>query len=295
MCDEINMLITRRENSIAMERYLREEEITEFERFLKKEERSEATITKYCRDLRAFAAYAEEIPISKEIVLRYKQKLIADGYAVRSINSMISSVNSALAFFKWDDCKIKTLKIQQQIYSSEKAELTMEDYRKLLNASKNNPRLNMILQTICSTGIRVSELAYFTVQAVKLGKVTVFCKSKIRTVFLPRKLKQRLLSYARGKNIEDGIIFRTRNGNPVNRSNIWNAMKRLCEKAGVLASKVFPHNLRKLFARTFYTVDKDIAKLADVLGHSSIETTRIYIKETGKEHIKKIEMLGLVV
>ena len=195
----------------------------------------------------------------------------------------------------WSDCKVKNIKVQRQTYCAEEKELTKAEYFRLLKASQNRPQLNMVLQTICGTGIRVSELRFFTIEAVKHGEVTVSCKSKTRIILLPGKLKKLLLDYAKKNGIRSGAIFITRNGKPLNRSNIWAQMKGLCEAAGVKPAKVFPHNLRKLFARTFYGIEKDIAKLADILGHSSIDTTRIYIMSTGIEHRRKIERLGLVI
>lgn len=227
--------------------------------------------------------------------MSYKQALIGKNYAMRSINSMLASLNSLLDFLGWSDCKVKSLKIQRQTYCAEEKELTKAEYLRLLEAAKGYPRLKLIMQTICSTGIRVSELQYFTVEAVRCGEIIVRCKSKTRTILLPGKLKKLLLKYAKKNGIRSGAIFVTRNGKPISRSNIWAQMKKLCESAGVKTSKVFPHNLRKLFARTFYGIEKDIAKLADILGHSSINTTRIYIMTTGMEHRRKIERLGLVV
>ena len=192
------------------------------------------------------------------------------------------------------DCKVKNLRCQRRTYCSEEKELTKAEYLRLLEAAKKNKRLHLILQTICGTGIRISELKYFTVEAVRKGEIVVRCKSKIRTILIPSKLKKLLINYTKQQKIKSGAIFVSRNGNPLDRSNIWTQMKRLCEKAKVNPSKVFPHNLRKLFARTFYSIEKDIAKLADILGHGSIETTRIYIMTTGHEHRRKIEKLGLV-
>lgn len=214
---------------------------------------------------------------------------------MRSINSMLASVNSLLDFMGLSVCKVKSIRMQHQAYCTKDKELTRAEYLRLLEASKKNEQLNLVLQTICSTGIRVSELRYFTVEAIRYGEVTVNCKNKTRTILIPGKLKNVLQNNAKRHNINTGVIFVTRTGKPLNRSNIWSAMKKLCEAAGVKPSKVFPHNLRKLFARTFYGIEKDIAKLADILGHSSINTTRIYIMTTGTEHRRKIECLGLVV
>jgi integrase len=208
---------------------------------------------------------------------------------------MLASLNSLLDFLGLSACKVKNIRTQRQTYSTEDKELTKAEYLRLLEASKKNEQLNLVIQTICGTGIRVSELRYFTVEAIRSGEVIVDCKNKTRTILVPGKLKKLLLNYAKRHHIIAGPIFITRTGKPLNRSNIWAAMKKLCETAGVKPSKVFPHNLRKLFARTFYGIEKDIAKLADILGHSSINTTRIYIMTTGQEHRQKIERLGLVI
>lgn len=269
--------------------------IKEFVDFLCREEKSAATQEKYLRDVRSFSVYADGREITKELVVAWKKKLVEIGYAVRSINSMLASINSLLDFLDLPNCKVKNIRTQRQTYCAEDKELTKAEYLRLLEASKKNEQLNLLIQTICSTGIRVSELRYFTVEAVRRGEIVIDCKGKTRTILVPGKLKSILLNYAKRRGITEGTIFVTRTGKPLNRSNIWSAMKKLCESAGVKASKVFPHNLRKLFARTFYGIEKDIAKLADILGHSSINTTRIYIMTTGTEHRRKIERLGLVV
>ena len=271
------------------------EKIHSFSEYLIHEEKSVATQEKYLRDIRRFINYAGSRSLTKELVLAWKKNLIEQGYAIRSINSMLASINSLIAYMGWDNCKVKSIRLQRQIYSTEEKELSKEEYRKLLDVFKKNERLNLLIQTICGTGIRVSELQYFTVEAVQHSEVIVNCKNKIRTIILPNKLQKLLLRFAKQKGITAGPIFVTRTGKPLNRSNIWSAMKKLCISAGVKPSKVFPHNLRKLFARTFYGIEKDIAKLADILGHSSINTTRIYIITTGVEHRRKIERLGLVI
>lgn len=265
-----------------------------FQRHLMLEEKSNATLEKYLRDAGAFCTFLADRPISKELVMAYKQHLIKGGYAVCSVNSMLSSVNSFLSFLGCGDCRVKNLKTQRQTYCPEEKELTKAEYERLLNAAKPNSRLRLILGTICGTGIRVSELVYFTVEAVERGRVTVSCKNKTRMILLPGNLRRLLLRFAKNSGIESGCLFRTRNGKPIHRANIWHAMKSLCKKAGVASEKVFPHNLRKLFARSFYELEKDIAKLADVLGHSNVNTTRIYIMSSGAEHLRKIESLGLV-
>lgn len=270
------------------------ETVNAFAQYLRQEEKSVATIEKYLRDIRVFRLYAAEKNITKEVVMEWKRHLIEKGYAVRSVNSMLASVNSLLDFLGLQECKVRNIRAQRQTYCAEEKELTKAEYLRLLEASRKNEQLNLVIQTICGTGIRVSELRYFTVEAIRYGEVIVDCKNKTRRVFVPGKLKNILLNYAKRHGITGGSIFVTRNGKPLNRSNIWSAMKKLCEAAGVAPSKVFPHNLRKLFARTFYGIEKDIAKLADILGHSSINTTRIYIMSTGTEHRRKLERLGLI-
>lgn len=276
-------------------RFLTETILEDFYQYLVLEEKSTATMEKYLRDARAFFVYAGQQNVKKELMMAYKNRLIDHGYAVGSINSMLASLNSLLNFLGWQDCKVKNLKTPRQTYCAEEKELTKAEYLRLLAAAESRPQLRLILEIICGTGIRVSELRFFTVEAVKRGEITVRCKSKTRTILLPSKLRKLLLNFAKKNGISAGAIFITRNGKPLNRSNIWAQMKFLCRAANVQASKVFPHNLRKLFARTFYGIEKDIAKLADILGHSSIDTTRIYIMTTGTEHRKKIERLGLVV
>ena len=266
-----------------------------FQRFLQEQERSAATVEKYLSDVRRFAMFAEKREVTKELVMEYKHYLIQAGYAVRSVNSMLASVNSLLCYLGWSDCRVKSLKTQREVYCPESRELTKTEYLRLLEASKDRPRLNLLLQTISGTGIRISELRFFTVEAVKRGEVRVNAKGKSRMILLPSKLKKSLLSYAKRAGIVCGLIFRTRSGRPLNRSNVWAEMKKLCAKARVEAGKVFPHNLRKLFARTFYAIEKDIAKLADLLGHSSIDTTRIYIVTSGQEHRRKLEQMHLVI
>ena len=278
-------------------RLLTEKKIEEFKQHLISEEKSENTVDKYLRDARAFAFFLSGREVTKELTVAYKQKLIGDGYAVRSVNSMLASVNSMISFLGWFDCKVKAIKQQRQIFCSEDKELTKAEYIRLLNAAlkKKNDRLNLILQTICGMGIRVSELEYITVEAAKAGQATVNCKGKIRAVFIVKDLKKKLLQYAKARHISTGPIFITRSGKPVSRTNIWREMKALCRDANVNPNKVFPHNLRQLFARTFYGLEKDIAKLADILGHSSINTTRIYIISTGDEHRRRMENMRLVI
>lgn len=251
--------------------------LQQFQNYLFSEEKSAATVEKYMRDTRAFSAFAGDNIVTKELTIAYKQHLLESGYAVRSVNSMLASLNSLLRFFGWEDCKVKAVRQQKQTYSPEEKELTKGEYFRLLAAAGKWTQINLILQTICGTGIRVSELCYFTVESVQTGEIHIQCKGKNRTILVPGKLRTALLTYAKKEKIRSGVIFIHRNGKPLNRGCVWARMKALCQKAGVESGKVFPHNLRKLFARTFYSMEKDIAKLADILGHSSIDTTRIYI------------------
>ena len=278
------------------ERFLTQEIICDFKEHLILEERSAATVEKYIRDVKAFAAFENGAEITKETVIEYK-KYLQESYAVRSVNSMLASINSLFAFLGWHELKVKSIKLQQQIYCPEEKELTKAEYTRLCKTAekKHNERLNLILQTICATGIRVSELQYITVEAVKYGEATVSLKGKTRSVFIVKELQKKLLRYATEQNIKSGMIFVTRTGKAMSRTNIWREMKALCNEAGVNPQKVFPHNLRHLFARVFYGIEKDIAKLADILGHSSINTTRIYIISTGTEHRRRMENMRLII
>lgn len=271
-------------------------DIAAFRKQLILAERSAATVEKYVRDAAAFAAFADGGAITKMTVIAYKEKLQRT-YAPRSVNSMLAGVNSLFVFLGWHDLKVRSLKLQQRVYCHKEKELTKTEYARLCRAAKqrHNERLHLILQTICGTGMRVSELRYVTVEAAKRGEATVRCKGKTRTVFLVKELKQKLLRYAAKQKIESGMIFVTRTGKPVGRTTVWREMKALCKAANVNPEKVFPHNLRHLFARVFYNMEKDIAKLADILGHSSINTTRIYIISTGTEHRRRMESMRLIV
>ncbi|MBE6919307.1 MAG: integrase [Ruminococcaceae bacterium] len=275
-------------------RILTDAQAIAFSNHLLHEEKSPATRGKYLRDVRRFYVFVGSQPISKETVILWKRHLMDTGYAVRSINSMLASVNSLLTFLGWHDCRVKSIRLQRQAYCTKDAELTRAEYVRLLEASRSDLQLSLILQTICSTGIRVSELQYFTVAAVRNGEITVNCKNKIRTILIPGKLRKMLLGYARQMHLGSGPIFLNKYGAPLDRSTVWRKMKHLCAAAHVAESKVFPHNLRKLFARTFYQNEKDIAKLADILGHSSINTTRIYIMTTCLEHRRQIDRLDLL-
>ncbi len=278
------------------ERILTADIIEDFRKNLELQEKSTSTIEKYIRDVKAFSAYTENAAITKEKVIAYK-KYLRNNYAVRSVNSMLASINSLFNSLEWHDLKVKSLKLQQQVFCSEDRELTKAEYARLCKTAerKKNKRLNLILQTICGTGIRVSELQYITVEAAKQGEAVVNCKAKTRSVFIVKELKQKLLRYAAEQDIKSGMIFVTRTGKLISRTNIWREMKALCVEANVNPEKVFPHNLRHLFARVFYGIEKDIAKLADILGHSSINTTRIYIISTGTEHRKRMENMHLII
>lgn len=279
-----------------MERIITNSIIGDFENYLRLDEKSENTIEKYLRDVRVFCGFADTREISKTVVMDFKGSLVGN-YKVTSANSMIAALNSFLRFMGWVDCCIKQFKVQKKAFCSEEKELTKAEYIRLVNTAKQkgNERLNLILQTICGTGIRVSELQFITVEAVHKGEAVVSCKNKTRKVFIVRELQKKLLNYIKNKGIKTGCIFITKSGKPISRCNIWREMKALCEQAGVSPDKVFPHNLRHLFACTFYSIEKDIAKLADILGHSSINTTRIYIITTGAEHKRKMENMRLII
>ena len=279
-----------------MERIITNPMIGDFERYLRSDEKSNNTIEKYLRDVRAFCVFAEAREIGKTVVMEFKASL-THNYEVTSANSMIAAVNAFLRFMGWVDCCVRQFKVQKKAFCSEEKELTKAEYIRLVNTAKQkgNERLNLILQTICGTGIRVSELQFITVEAARKGEAIVSCKNKTRTVFIVRELQKKLLNYIKAKDITTGCIFITKSGKPMSRCNIWREMKALCEQAGVSPDKVFPHNLRHLFARTFYGIEKDIAKLADILGHSNINTTRIYIITTGAEHKRKMENMRLII
>ena len=270
--------------------------IAEFELELRNDEKSKLTIEKYLRDVRRFIAFLSGKLIDKGLVLAYKAELEKE-YAVASANSMIASINAFFRFAGWLDLCVKQFKVQRKTFCNEEKELTKAEYIRLCKTAEEqkNERLDLILQTICGTGIRVSELQFITVEAVERGETVVSCKNKTRTVFIVRELQKKLLSYCRRHGITSGQIFVTKTGKPLSRTNIWREMKNLCKEAGVNPNKVFPHNLRHLFARVFYGIEKDIAKLADILGHSSINTTRIYIITTGTEHRRKMENMRLII
>lgn len=263
-----------------------------FEQYLKEEEKSQATIGKYLHDIRIFSEFLQDEAISKEKTIAYKEHLSTQ-YAITSANSMLAALNCFLRFIGQQRCCVKLMKVQRQIFSVEEKELDKCEYQRLVTAAKNT-RLSLVIQTICGTGIRVSELRYITVEAVCRGKAVVNCKNKTRVIFIPVPLQKLLRRYIKNNRIDTGPVFVSKNGNPLDRSNIWRDMKALCKLANVSPGKVFPHNLRHLFARTFYSIEKDIVKLADLLGHSSINTTRIYTMETGDKHFNRLERMHLV-
>ena len=279
-----------------MKRMITNSMIEDFEVYLYSDEKSMNTIKKYLRDVKAFCGFTGSREVSKAVVMEFKTSLV-EKYEISSANSIIAAVNAFLRFIECEDCCIKQFKVQKKLFCSEEKELTKAEYIRLTNAARKNgnERLNLIIQTICGTGIRVGELQYITVEAVRKGEAIVTCKNKTRTIFIVQELQKRLLHYIKSKNITTGCIFITKTGKPMSRCNIWREMKNLCERAGVNPKKVFPHNLRHLFARTFYGIEKDIAKLADILGHSSINTTRIYIIATGDEHRRRMENMRLII
>ena len=272
------------------------EQIAGFAKHLRQAERSSGTIENYLRHVRAFAAWLGGAPVTKEAAAGWKARLIDKGYCSSTINAMLGGLNRFLAFVGWQECQVKTLRLQRQLFRDDSKELTRAEYDRLIAAAHalGRERLALLMETICATGIRVSEVKYLTVEAVERGRAEIALKGKIRTILIPGKLRKKLLKYARKNKTASGEIFLTRNGKGMSRKQIWAEMKAICKKAGVAPSKVFPHNLRHLFARTFYKVCRDVAKLADVLGHSSIETTRIYLISTGAEHASLLERLRLV-
>lgn len=266
-----------------------------FIKYLEEMERSPRTIEKYTHDITRFAEFVGNEEPTKAVVLRFKEALRREMSPV-SANSVIAAVNSFLKFIDLPQCCVKSFKIQRRLFSA-KGELTEGEYKRLVKAAFNNKneRLALIIQTICSTGIRVSELKFITVESVITGRAEVSCKGKYRVIFIPDKLRKILINYIKSENIASGTVFVTRGGKPVDRSNIWRDMKKLCEIAHVAAEKVFPHNLRHLFARAFYAIEKDIVRLSDLLGHSNIATTRIYTMDSGREHLRQVNLINLVV
>ena len=270
--------------------------VRDYENYLVEEERSRNTITKYMHDLKSYFIFLQGEAVTKESLVCWKEKL-TQTYLPASVNSMLAAVNGFLEWAGYPQYRVKPLKIQREIFTKPEKELSKEEYIRLVKAAeeKQNCRLALILQTICATGIRVSELQFITLETARTGRTVVDCKGKKRTVFLPGALSRALQEYCREHGIKEGVVFRTKNRKPLDRSNIWRDMKNLCCSAGVEPEKVFPHNLRHLFARTYYHMEKDLSRLADLLGHSNVTTTRIYTMESGLEHAKQVERMGLVV
>ena len=275
---------------------LTERQMEKFEAYLRHDEREPATIEAYLRSLRKFAEWADGRTITKELAAEWKAELAGSGYRPVSVNAMLAAVNKFFACMGREDCKVKYLKLQRQMFRKSERELTKAEYLRLVQAAreKGNLRLELLLETICATGIRVGEVKYITVEAVQTGAAEIALKGKIRTILLPNRLCRKLQKYAKKQKIASGEIFITQSGMGMDRKQIWAKMKRLCAAAGVERSKVFPHNLRSLFARSFYGSCHDVVRLADVLGHINIETTRIYLMSTGKEYIRQLDKLGLV-
>ena len=263
---------------------------------LRELERSPLTISKYAHDLNALLTYLGDMPLTKAALIGWKEQL-STALAPTSINSMLVAANGFLQFFGWQELKVNLLKIQRTVFIDEEKELTRTEYERLVRAAERqeNERLSLVVQTICATGIRVSELRFITAEAVQCGRAEISNKGKRRIVFLPAALRKLLAAYLRKQRKISGPVFTTRSGEPLDRSNIWRDMKALCQSAGVDPKKVFPHNLRHLFARTFYSIDHDLSRLADILGHSSITTTRIYTAECGAVHAQQVDRLRLVI
>lgn len=275
---------------------LTQREFDQFEDYLRHDEREESTIEAYLRSLTRFAEWADGRAVTKELAMEWKTALSEAGYRPISVNAMLAAVNKFFTCMGREDCKVKYLKLQRQMFRKSEKDLSKEEYHRLVQAAheKGDLRMELILETICATGIRVGELKYITVEAVWAGVAEIALKGKIRTILLPHRLCRKLQKYAKQQKIASGKLFLTQDGLPVSRQSIWTRMKALCEAAGVERSKVFPHNLRSLFARSFYGSCHDVVRLADVLGHSSIETTRIYLMSTGKEYLRQLDKLGLV-
>lgn len=280
-----------------MEDYrIREEDVLRFAQDLKESEYAKGSIEKYVRDIRALKRWLGDGSVGKEALIQWKEHLLSKNCQSRTVNGMLSSLNRFFRSMGWEDLQIKHLKVQRTLFRSTRRELTKSEYLHLIEtaAGQGKHRLALLMETICATGIRVSEVKYITAEAAREGRTDIHMKGKIRTILIPGRLCRKLQRYAKEQRIFSGELFRTRTGKGVTRRQIWAEMKGLCAEAGVAPSKVFPHNLRHLFARTFYRVHKDVAQLADVLGHSSIETTRIYLISTGAEHARKLERLRLI-
>ena len=278
------------------EKTITPDQILAFARQLRLEERSAGTADNYLRHVRAFAAWLSCRPVSREETARWKEHLMAAGYCPATVNAMVAALNCFLRFLGWEECRTKALRLQRRLFREEGRELTQAEYCRLASAARaeGRERLALLMEAICSTGIRVSEVRCLTVEAVRAGRAEIALKGKIRTILIPGKLRRRLLSYAKRNKTASGEIFLTRSGKSLSRKQIWAEMKALCQRAGVSPGKVFPHNLRHLFARAFYRSCRDLARLAEILGHSCVETTRLYLVSTGEEHVRALERLGLI-
>ena len=275
-----------------MDRQILQSHVAAYTQFLRQEERAPATVEKYLRDVRSFVSWLDGRSVTKQLAAEWKAHLLSEGLSPATVNGKVSAVNGLFRFLGWEDCRVKFLKLQHRAFRDASKDLTRGEFERLCSAASG--RLALLLEAICATGIRVSEVRYITVEAAQAGRADVSLKGKIRTILLPGKLCRKLLKFARQQKIASGEVFLTEGGNSLSRHQIWREMKALCKKAGVEASKVFPHNLRHLFAVTFYKVTRDVVKLADLLGHSSINTTRIYLLTTGTEHVRQLDKLGLV-
>lgn len=276
--------------------YLTKDRITGYKTWLVREERAQATQEKYSRIVENFYCWLQGQAVTRETVTAWKNALLQQGYAPSTINTMLVALNRLFVFSGWTECLSKYLKVQRRMFRDSSRELTQREYAQLVQAARScgNKKLALLMETICSTGIRVSEVKYITVESIQAGKAEIRMKGKIRTILLASKLTRKLLHYAEKQKIASGAVFCTESGKPMSRYQIWDAMKKICRHAGVDVNKVYPHNLRHLFAVAYYKVYKDISKLADILGYSSIETTRIYLLTSGTEHRQQIERLGLI-
>lgn len=278
------------------EHFVTEKDVKAFIQYLREEEKEAATIEKYNREVQVFYVWLQGRAVTKEVVLEWKVNLQKEGYAPGTVNGKLSALNGFFRFMRWEECRVKFLRIQRQMFRQQSKELTRAEYARLLDTAHRTgkERLELMMETICATGIRVSELSYITVEAARMGRAEVALKGKIRVILLSDKLCRKLLKFAEKQRNDSGETFVTKSGKGLSRRQIWREMKELCGEAGVESSKVFPHNLRHLFATTFYKICRDIVKLADVLGHSSVETTRIYLLTAGKDHVRQLEQTGLV-
>lgn len=277
-------------------RYIEDRDILRFSAYLQKAEYAPGSREKYLRDLRAFRDWLCGSAVTQERALAWKEALHSQGRTAETVNSKLAALNLFFAFRGWGELKLRYFRVQRRFFRETGRNLSREEYVRLIDAAEREgkTRLALLMETICATGIRVSEVKYITLEAAQAGRAEIFLKGKVRTILLPGKLCRKLEKYAKKQKIVSGELFLTRNGKGLSRRQIWAEMKALCAEAGVAASKVFPHNLRHLFARAFYRVSRDVVKLADMLGHSSIETTRIYLISTGAEHMKDLERLGLI-